>query len=447
MIRKAYEIFTEVTRDGAYANLALKKGLAGTDAQEAGRVTALVYSATEHISYADFLIDHYKKGRLHGSIRNVLRLSVTELLFMDRPDHAVCSEGVELTRAIGKSALTGVVNGILRNIARDNAAGKLPPLPEEPAERLSVKYSVPRFMAEEYLKEYGPEFTEDLLSARLHNLTVRAQYPFTTAELEAALDALRIAHRRGSYDENALILPEGADVASMPLFREGKMTVQSESAMLVCRACRVQDGMRVLDTCAAPGGKTCCLSSLMRGTGSITALEVHPHRTELLAATARRLGVQNVRAITADAADPAKMAELFPESAEKFDVVLVDAPCSGLGGGSKPDALLNRTEKDIETLAALQRRLLDNAAKFVKPGGALVYSTCTVSKRENADNANRFLAYHPDFTAEPLDFLIPGRNAEGEKGEDPFLQLFPNRDGLDGFFIARFIKKDGTRQK
>ena len=312
MIRKAYEIFTEVTRDGAYANLALKKGLAGTDAREAGRVTALVYSATEHISYADFLIDHYKKGRLHGSIRNVLRLSVTELLFMDRPDHAVCSEGVELTRAIGKSALTGVVNGILRNIARDNAAGKLPPLPEEPAERLSVKYSVPRFMAEEYLKEYGPEFTEDLLSARLHNLTVRAQYPFTTAELEAALDALKIAHRRGSYDENALILPEGADVASMPLFREGKMTVQSESAMLVCRACRVQDGMRVLDTCAAPGGKTCCLSSLMRGTGSITALEVHPHRTELLAATARRLGVQNVRAITADAADPAKMVASTP---------------------------------------------------------------------------------------------------------------------------------------
>ncbi len=441
MIRKAYEIFTEVTRGGAYANLALKKGLAGADSRTAGRVTALVYSATEHVSYADFLIDHYKKGRVHSSIRNILRLSVTELLFMDRPDHAVCSEAVELTRAIGKGQLTGFVNGVLRQIARDNVAGKLPPLPEDPAERLSVKFSVPRFMAEEYLKEYGPEFTESMLSARLHKLTVRAQYPYTAEELEAALTALGIASKRSELETEALILEEGADIANLELFRTGKMTVQSESAMLVCRACRVKDGMRVLDTCAAPGGKTCFLSSLMRGTGSITALEVHPHRTELLKATARRLGVTNVRAITADAADPAQMAELFTADEGNFDVVLVDAPCSGLGGGSKPDALLNRTEEDIKSLAALQRKLLDNAAKFVKQGGALVYSTCTVSKRENEDNGNRFLEEHPDFSAEPLDFLIPEREkTEGE--ENPFLQLFPNRDGVDGFFIARFIKKE-----
>ncbi len=440
MIRKAYEIYTEVVRGGAYANLALKKGLAGADSRTAGRVTALVYSAIERTSYADHLIGFYAKGRVHGSIRNILRLSITELLFMDRPDHAVCSEAVELTRAIGKGSLTGFVNGVLRSIARDNSAGTLPPLPEDPAERLSVECGMPLFMVREYLSEYGLDFTESLLKSRLHKLTVRAQYPFTADELEAEMRKLGIGSKRSGLEREALILEEGADVANLGLFQAGKMTVQSESAMLVCRACRVRDGMRILDACAAPGGKTCFLSSLMHGTGSITALEVHPHRTELLRSACARLGVKNCRIMTADASDPAKLAELLPKEEGSFDVVLADAPCSGLGGGSKPDSLLNRTEADVASLAALQRRILNAAALFVRPGGALVYSTCTVSKRENEENALRFLEENPDFSAEPLDFLIPGRKPEGEKG--PFLQLFPNRDGVDGFFIARFIKKE-----
>ena len=438
-MKKAYEIFTEVVRDGAYANLALKKGLKDADSRTAGRVTALVYSAIEHISYADYLIAAYAKGRLHGSIKNVLRLAVTELFFMDKPDHAVCSEAVELTREIGKGALTGVVNGILRNIVRDRAAGKLPPLPEEPAARLAIQYGMPRFMTEEYLSEYGEEFTESLLSARLHALTVRAQYPYTTAELEAELTALGLPFRRGRFDGDALILDEGADIASLPLFREGKMTVQSESAMLVCRACRVKDGMRVLDTCAAPGGKSCFLSALMHGIGRITALEFHPHRTELLRATAQRLGAKNILCLTADASKPLGEVLSSAGADTEYDVVLCDVPCSGLGGGSKPDALLNRTEADIEALSRLQLAILLNAAEHVAPGGALVYSTCTISKRENRDNVLCFLEERPDFAPEPLRDILGGSDpAEGE----PFIQLFPNRDGTDGFFIARLTKKE-----
>ncbi|MBQ7061003.1 MAG: 16S rRNA (cytosine(967)-C(5))-methyltransferase RsmB [Clostridia bacterium] len=435
MLRTAYNILREITSEGAYANLALKKGLAGAEPKEARRVTALVYNALEHLSYTDFLIGAYARGRVHGSIRNILRLSIAELLFSETPAHAAVSNAAELTKGIGKPGLAGFVNGVLRSIARDNENGALPPLPEDPAQRLSILCGMPAFMVREYIEDYGEAFTESLLASRLHALTVRAQHPFTTERLCAALTARGISFRPGRFDENALILGEGADVVSLDLFKSGKMTIQSESAMLVCRAMKVLDGMRLLDTCAAPGGKTAYLSSLMHGTGSVTAWELHPHRTELLRATLARLGCLNCIAETRDASSAS------PEEGEElYDAVLCDAPCSGLGGGGKPDAMLNRTEASVAELAALQRRILDSAARFVKEGGALVYSTCTVSRRENRENALHFLATHPGFEAEDLTKLF---GLEGAHGADaPFLQLLPNTDGTDGFFIARFVKKE-----
>ncbi|MBQ3938533.1 MAG: 16S rRNA (cytosine(967)-C(5))-methyltransferase RsmB [Clostridia bacterium] len=432
MIRLAYDILTDIVTGGAYANLALKKRLAGADAAAARSVTALVYETLERMRYADFLIGKYAKGRVHGSIRNVLRLSITRLLFMDVPDHAACSDGAELAKSIGKASLAGFVNGVLRNVARDRAADKLPALPDEPAERLSVLYGMPRFMIREYLEDYGEAFTESLLSSRLHRLTVRAQHPFTAQELAAELEKLGVAFERGKYDENALILRGTADVTGLDLFKTGKMTVQSESAMLACRACRVRPGMTVLDACAAPGGKSAYLWSLMRGEGRIVSAELYPHRAELIKKTFARLGVTGAEVVTCDAAES-------DFGGGSFDAVLCDAPCSGLGGGSKPDAMLNRSGEDIAALAELQLRILLNAADRVKEGGCLVYSTCTVSRRENLENARAFLAKRPDFTAEDCSFLVPGRDPAAPDCR-PFLQLFPNTDGADGFFIARFIK-------
>lgn len=427
MMRLAYQIFTDIVKNGAYANLALKKGLRGADERTARSVTALVYEAIEHVNHADLIIDSFAKGRLHGSVRNILRLGVTALLFTDMPDHAAVQNAVELTRAVKKGALSGYVNGVLRSVARARDNNTLPPLPEDPAERLSVLYGMPVFMAREYIEDYGEAFAEAMLSSRLHELTVRAQYPFTTEALEKELSSLGIPFERGRFDPNAFILKQTAAVTETELFKTGRIAVQSESAMLVCRACRVKDGMRILDTCAAPGGKSAYLSSLMHGSGSIDAWELHPHRAELTRETFSRLGCKNCRVETRDAS----VSE--PGETPLYDVVLVDAPCSGLGGGSKPDAMLNRTREDIASLAELQAKLLSHAALFVRKGGALVYSTCTVSRRENRGNAEAFLASHPDFEAEALD-IVPGR-------EGPFLQLFPNTDGVDGFFIARFIKK------
>ena len=177
----------------------------------------------------------------------------------------------------------------------------------------------------------------------------------------------------------------------------------------------------------------------MHGTGAITAGELHPHRTALMEATFARLGCDNCRAETRDAAKER------PDENESYDLVLLDVPCSGLGGGGKPDAMLNRSEEDILSLAALQRSILEANAPLVKQGGALIYSTCTVSLRENRANVLAFLKEHAVFTAEPLSDLLPAGKAEGgaDRG-DPFLQLLPNEDGIDGFFIARLIKTGRT---
>ncbi|MBR5948921.1 MAG: 16S rRNA (cytosine(967)-C(5))-methyltransferase RsmB [Clostridia bacterium] len=443
VLRTAYEVLKRITAGGAFANLALKESLKQAEAKTASSVTALVYTTLENSSYEEYLIAHYAKGRVQGSIKNVLSLGITELLFMDTPDHAAVNGAAELTRSIGKAKLCGFVNGVLRTIARDNAENKLFPLPDDPAERLSVRFGIPNGLAGEYVRDYGLEFTEDMLSSRVHELTVRAQYPFTTEALKAELGACDIAYTEGRYDNNALVLDCGVNIAELPLFNEGKLTVQSESAMLSVRACRVREGMKVLDTCAAPGGKSAYLASLMRNTGSITAWEMHEHRTELMRETFKRLGVTNCIYKTLDASKA-------PDIGERYDIVLCDAPCSGLGGGGKPDALIRRTDEAIAELADIQLKILLNAANFVKEGGALVYSTCTVSRCENEGNIERFLEKRPDFEPESLAWLLCDGNGESGGNEPAELaerrgrlgtQLFPNIDGMDGFYIARLIKK------
>lgn len=453
--RIAYDVLKTVTSGGAFANLALKESLKQADSKTASSVTALIYNTLENFSYEDYLITHYAKGRVQGSIKNVLRLGITELLFMAVPDHAAVNGAAELTRAIGKASLCGFVNGVLRSIARDNAENRLFPLPNDPAERLSVRYGIPIGLAEEYVRDYGLDFTEDMLSSRAHELSVRAQYPFTTEALNAELEKIGIAYTEGRCDKNALVLDGGVNIAELPLFNEGKLAVQSESAMLTVRACKVREEMRVLDTCAAPGGKSAYLASLMKNTGSITAWELHEHRAELMRATLHRLGVTNCVCKTLDASTA-------PDTGERYDIVLCDAPCSGLGGGGKPDALIRRTDQDIAELADIQLKILLNAANFVEEGGALVYSTCTVSRRENEGNIERFLEKRPDFAPESLAFLLSagnGENCENDRnGGNEFadiakkrgrlgIQLFPNIDGMDGFYIARMIKKTETNDR
>lgn len=432
--RAALAALLDITERGAYANLRLKEALSGLPAQDARWVSAAVYTTLDHLLYIDYVLGHFAKSRLQPAVRGVLRLGAAQLLYMNVPDSAACNESVELCKQIGKGKLAGYVNAVLRALCRGRDA--LPPLPGDPVERLSIGYSRPQWLVAEYVGRYGAEFTEALFSAQAPGMTLRAQRPYTRDALAGALRARGVAFQTGRLDSNALRLAKGLDVAKEPLFLEGKATVQSESAMLVCRLAlgSFQPGMRILDACAAPGGKTAYLSHLMEGEGRIDAWELHPHRAALLKKTLERLQVENAAVSLQDAAQPK------PGLAGAYDVVLIDAPCSGLGVFGKPDARYAKTDEIVKGLAALQGKLLNACAPYVRPGGALVYATCTISHRENEGQIQAFLAEHGEFAPGNMSAL-PACLRERARGGT--LQLFPHMDDTEGFFMARLVKKDG----
>ena len=273
--RIALEALLDITDAGAYANLRLKDALAGLPQREAHWVSAVVYTTLDHLLYIDHVLAAFAKGRVQPVIRGVLRMGVAQLLYMDVPDNAACNESVNLCKQVGKQKLAGYVNGVLRAICRNR--DNLPPLPDDPADRLSIQFSWPRWLVDEYVAQYGAEFTAALLEAKAPGMTLRAQYPYTTEELRASLQAADIPFHPGKLVPEACVFERGVDVARQEGFRAGRYTVQSESAMLVCKLLAPQKGMRLLDACAAPGGKTAYLSHLLEGEGHIEAWELHPH--------------------------------------------------------------------------------------------------------------------------------------------------------------------------
>jgi len=414
--RRALEALLAITEDGAYANLALKEAARGLSPEDARFLFALVYGVLDHLLYIDHVLSAFTKPHKNKTIRAILQLGAGELLYLHTPPHAVISQTVNLTKAVGKSALSSYVNGVLR--ALDRGRDALPPLPEQTNLRLSIQYSFPLWLVDRWIADYGAAFTESLLSAAPAGLCLRAQYP---AVREAVIEELPCPIQRGRWDENALYPEESLAPAALPAFTEGRLTVQGEGAMLICRAMGDLKGKRVLDACAAPGGKSAYLYTLAEGDISLTCTEKHPHRVELMEKTFARLGVKGEIRVQ-DAAEPC------PEFEKLFDAVLLDVPCSGLGLLlEKPDVRYAKTGDDIAALATLQARILNNACAWVRPGGLLLYATCTISKTENENQVTAFLKEHPEFALEPLP--LPLEN-------DGMVQLFPHIHQTDGFFMA-----------
>jgi 16S rRNA (cytosine967-C5)-methyltransferase len=404
--RAALETLVSIFEDGAYANLALKDAARTVAPSDVPYLYALVNETIVRGAYLDYVLSHFCK-RQKRTVRNLLRMAGTELLFLNTPSHAVVNESVSLCREVGKAPSAGLVNAVLRRLDRERDA--LPPLPDDPEERLSIAYGVPRFLVREWLASYGEAETEALLSRKPVGTEVRAQYPFTTEEL---LEALPVGAERRPLDPNCVRLRESFDLEHSDLFLSGRLAVQNEGAMLICRALGDVREKKILDACAAPGGKTAYLASLSENTAELTAWELHPHRKALLDATLNRL---HVRANTAciDATEPQEA------YCGAFDAVLLDVPCSGFGLlADKPDVRLNKSERTIAELTGIQDRILDVCSRCVKRNGVLVYATCTISKRENGERVRAFLSAHPAFR------LVSER------------QLLPTRDGTNGFYYA-----------
>lgn len=434
--RRAFDALYDITEKSAYANLRLKEAQNGLSREDAKWVSAAVYETLDHLYYIDYVLAAFAKGKVDKRIRCVLRLGTCQILFMRVGESAACNESVKLAKDIGKAALSGYVNGVLRTLCRNR--DNLSALPGDIKESLSVQYSYPRYIVDEYCNEYGEEFCESMLSySSGHGITLRAQPPFTTQELTETLAERGIEFGRGKIASEAMKLSRGINIVEEPLFIDGKITVQSESAMLTCKALLNNVSLcastQVLDACAAPGGKTAFLHALMQGRGELHAWELHPHRVALIEETLKRLHVENMHIETKDSSQ-------YDEAYKNwFDAVLLDVPCSGLGVPGKPDARYQKTDAIIEELCAVQHSILDCCKQYVKPGGTLLYATCTISRRENEMQAERFLNENPDFA--PGDFI--GILPEGlqKRADGGKIQLFPHLDDTEGFFIAKFVKR------
>ncbi len=430
---QAYRLFESIVRQGKYSNLAAKELLQGGK-DERKLTHATVMGALDKLIYIDYIIKAYARGRLRPVVQDILRLGVYQLLFMNIPAYAVCSEWTQLASQLGKGAQKGYINGVLRSIERSKSALPLPDRAASPEEYLSVKYSYPQFLVKESIEEHGFEETEKMLAYQPEHYTA-VRFDIKSISREAfikELDRLNCQYKPGLLYKDVFLI-KGNKIFQDNLFKSGICSVQSEPSVLVCNVAAPEKNQRILDCCAAPGGKSVCLAGLM-GSGEIVALDKYEHRVQLIKANAARCGAENIiNACVWDAA-------VFNPKLGLFDLVLVDAPCSGLGVLSgKPDIKLRLTPEGLAETERLQWEILNTAARYVRPGGALIYSTCTIRSRENVFQAERFLREHNDFKADCAYNYAP---AALLRREGDFISLLPHIDNTEGFFIARFIRKD-----
>ncbi len=438
--RLALSVIRRVTEQGTYASLALDSALrdCGLSAADRRLATRLVYDTLDHLIYLDYVLGQVMtREDTDIRLRNILRLGLCQILLEDRiPESAATNTCVQLCTEIGLEGLKGVCNGIMRNLLRKREELVFPDPETEPDRYASIHYSVPEWLWIRLRKEYGEEDAVRLVSYRssAESITLRMNL---LRETDASLQEIL---ERKIWGKQPGVLPHtwhvtGAmDIARDADYLRGAFSIESESSMMAVLALAPTRGQKVLDCCAAPGGKACFASELMGGTGRVQAWDVHEHRVALIEAQVRRLGLENIRPIQRDAT------KFREDLAGTMDAVLLDAPCSGLGVlAEKPDIKLRVTEESVQELTELQGRLLDTVCAYVRPGGTLVYSTCSILKEENENQVSAFLEKHPEFELLPLPETIPESFRAMEKTG---LQLLPFRDGLEGFYICRMRRKD-----
>ncbi|HHX73989.1 MAG TPA: 16S rRNA (cytosine(967)-C(5))-methyltransferase RsmB [Firmicutes bacterium] len=433
---------TSVLEEGAYVNLALANVLAGhtLDGRDRRLAAEITYGVATYRLTLDWIILQLTgrpAAKLDRPVLLVLYIGLYQLFYLDRiPAPAAVHTSVELIKKTKKRPLAGFVNGVLRGALRRKNSLPWPDKEKNTAEYLSLRSAHPPWMVQRWLNRLGPEETEKLLAANntAPPLTARVNTLRTDREnLLARLAAEGVEAEASRLAPEAVIIRNSSGIGNLAAYREGLFQVQGESAILASRVLAPVPGSRVLDMCSAPGGKTTHLAALMQNRGEIVALDIYPHRLELVQANARRLGATVITTVLLDGR------EITPKRHGFFDYILLDAPCSGLGViRRKPDIKWKRREEDPAALAVLQQELLERAAAVLTPGGVLVYSTCTNEPEETTEQIDSFLALHPEFA--PSTFTVSLPPAWQRQEVCGGIQLYPHVHGLDGFFIARLQK-------
>ena len=436
----ALEVLMQVDSANAWSDGGLKRTIAKNklDSRDAALATRLCYGVIQNRMLLDYYIGCWcsqRPERLESVIRNILRLGGYQILFLDKvPPRAAVNEAVEMTKRHRREKAAGMVNAILRKFAANRE--DMPPLPKgSPAQTLSLRYSHPRWLVERLLSLIGEEETEAYL--RMNNQVVPTTIQTnplkgTPEELEKLLRQTGAQVEPHPWLAGCFSVSGTGDLEQLSAFREGRFTVQDAAARLVATVAAPAPEDRVLDVCAAPGGKSFAAAIAMGGRGTVCSCDLHPHKKKLIANGAARLGLDCVTPMTADACVHR------PEWEGAFDLVLVDAPCSGLGVIRKKPDIRYKDPEPLAALPSVQRRILENVSSYVRPGGTLLYSTCTLLRRENENVVSAFLEAHPQFGPEP--FQLPG--VPGAEGSSWMLTLWPHIQGTDGFFISRMKKRE-----
>lgn len=443
----AMEILLEIEKNGTYSHLVLSDVLqkyAYLPKRDRAFLTRLVEGTLEYRLQLDAVIDRYAKTpvkRQKPLIRTILRMGVYQLLYMDSvPASAVCNESVKLAVSKGFGGLKGFVNGVLRTIARALAAGEtlIVPAADGDVQALSVQYAMPQWIIKLWMSRFDAPTVRRMLAGSLAKPPICVRCQKSRGHVE---DCVRLLAKEGvtaevhPYLPYALVLREVDSLTGLCAFFEGRITVQDVSSMLVTQIAGPQKGDTVIDVCAAPGGKSLHMADLVGREGVVYARDVSEYKASRIMENASRLCCENVIVQVKDACI------FYEEDRKTADIVLADVPCSGLGVlARKKDLRYRIQETDVDSLVSLQRQILDTVWQYVKPGGLLIYSTCTVSCAENEENIHWFCEQYP-FTPEDLTPNLPDALAKEKTAADGYLQLLPGVHACDGFFLAKLRRK------
>lgn len=431
----ALKVLLDVHENGAYAALSLNKNLPRDLKPEERRLTTqLVYGTLENEVKIDHALNQLTEYPARDAVtRDALRLGVYQIMFLERvPDSAAVDESVKLVKTMGMEASAGFVNAVLRNLIRQKDELSWPDAEKDPEEWLHVESSAPLWLVKKLIEAYGFDTAKQMLTYReaSHPTTVRPNLlKLDDHGFEDLLRKKNLPFRAGMAP-HAYLLEGVTEPGFDPDYQAGLYSIQGQSSMLAAEAVQARPGMKILDACAAPGGKSAYLCETMQLTGRVYAWELHEKRALLLDGVRRRLGLDNLRTAVKDAC------EYRPDMEKTLDAVLLDAPCSGTGVLSqKPDIKLRLKESDLPAIVETQKKLLNTVCRYVRPGGLLVYSTCSVLPEENKAQIEAFLKEHPEYTTEPMPLSFP---AELRQQQDALgLQLLGFRDQVEGFYIVR----------
>ncbi len=443
----ALDVLTKIEGDKAYSNIQLNQSIQKTNLSklDINFATELIYGTIQRLNTIDWVIQKFLKSDIKGLdvwVKNLIRLSVYQIMYLNRvPSHAIVNEAVKIAKIHGHRGIVSMINGVLRNIVRSKEELIIPNNLKD-YERLSIEFSHPEWIVKRFIDDYG--LSETKVICKENNIAPYNSIRVNTLKIsrEDMLDLLKKDFEDKTnialspLSKQGIRIKGGGNLANTNWYKEGYFTIQDDSSMLVADVLDPKPYMTILDATAAPGGKTTQIAEKMQNKGRIIASDIHKHKINLIEEHQKRLGIDIIETLTIDAR---KLSEKYGKI---FDCILLDVPCSGLGViRRKPELKWTISENNISTLIELQESILENVSSLLKPGGVLVYSTCTMTKEENQDMVYKFINKHSDFHLDKsLSSYLPEIINHITDTSEGIVQILPHYFHSDGFFISRMIK-------